>query len=536
MHSQKIKLTIKWMVVMGILINPGAFLTTTIANAQMSKEEQTGNDPSLKEETIAQPSLGQNVYRMLGTTRSSSQPRAASTTSTSPFFAPHQFSGVDTDFSNDKAFFLTKEGTFFPKATYSKIAFHTQYADFIKARIIGVNDVTGRVLRVYQGSTPDNLVLEYEGRVGPNQENYVSIEFNAPATNLYVVFEIYYGGYTEKGWLLEWAYFKNSTSQPYYQFFPRSYISEIETQFIGEPDTRLDLEIHQFNDEFDRLVSIYVDGNLVLGEQATAYWFFRVSNFHLGDFVERSIHNLTIRIRSGNYAEFGWELTRLKIGYTAMHVEVAWMDGYKPPLDIFDTVSSYFEDNGYERLKFYTNSSTVPLKRQFSSNDLGDYYDAYSWVKQKQPEKHRYMVFGKYAADGSLGFGSIDINSSYYTIYPYSFVAVQAIRDLENPIKNFWWWLLTDPKENIMSTAMHELGHTLGLLKVTCDSNNDCSEYYDWGNRDTSVMNTLLPDNSLESPLYSRFWWVGDGRWWDLRVIMPYRNSYVEKPVSEVVV
>ena len=517
MHSQKIWLTIKWMIVMGTLLNLGAFLIN--ANAQVPQREQLGNDQSLKEESTKGPKsdFGQNrrILNNVITPLGSSQPTVASAPSGSPFFAPHQYSGVDTDFSNDKAFFLTKEGTFFPKATYSKLAFYTQYADFIKARILGVNDVTGRILRVYQGSTPDKLVLEYEERIGPNQENFVSIEFNAPATNLYVVFEIYYGAYTDKGWMLEWVYFKNSTSQQYDQFFPRSYISEIETQFIGGFNTRLDLQIVQFNDEYNRFVSIYVDGTLVLGEQATSSGWFTLSDFSLGNFAERTIHNLTIRIRSGNNAEFGWELTKLKIGYTALHVEVAWMDGYKPPLDIFDTISSYFEDNGYERLKFYTNSSTVPLKEQFSIDDLDEYYNMYSWVRQNYPRKHRYMVFGKYTDSDALGFAGFNQNNTHNKFYPYAFVAVQAIRDLENPLKHFWWWLLTDPRENIMVTAMQELGHTLGLLKMTCDSNNACSEYYDWGNRDISVMNNLNPDNSLESPLYSRFWWVGDGRWWE---------------------
>ncbi len=527
MQQQKHGITLKWLIIMGLLLNPSVFLGN-VSTYQQSHSEETLNEEQADHRRV-EMTLN-NAYFSSAPVQSS----VASSSASSPFFAPHQYGGVDTDFSNDKAFFLTKEGTFFPKATHSKIAFFTQYADFIKARIIGVNDVTGRILRVYQGATFDNLVLEYQTTIQPGQDTFVSIEFNAPATNLYVVFEIFYGNYAEKGWMLEWAYFKNSTTQPYYQFFPQTYYSEIETQFIGGPNTKLDLEIARFNDRYNRLVSLYVDDTVVMSEQATSNGRFTLSNFDIGNFAERTVHNLTIRIRSGSYAEFGWELTKLKIGYTALHVEVDWMEGYEPPMTIFDTISNYFEDNGYERLQFYTNSAPIPLDETLTGVELQSKYNDYSWTKTIYPQNHRYLLFGKYAEGGNLGFSPVVAtvaNGVYldFRFKPYSFIAVQKIKDLD---KNWKWRWFTNLDENIMQTAMHELGPSLGLLIYTASG----EEYYDWGNRDTSVMNLLSYSNSRNSPLYSEFWWAGDGRWWDLRVVMSLPYSEVYKLASEVIV
>ncbi|RMG30006.1 MAG: hypothetical protein D6732_17030 [Methanobacteriota archaeon] len=452
--------------------------------------------------------------------------QAITTFSSSPFFSPHQYGGVDNDFSNDKAFFLTKEGTFFPKKSYSKLAFFTPRADFIKARILAVNEVTGRVLRVYQGSDPNNLELEYQTIVRPNQENFVSINFNTPLTNLYVVFEIYFGNYAERAWMLEWVYFKNDTRSNYQQFFPLDYRSKIETQFIGGEATLLSFDLEQYLDTYDRLVSVYVDGILKIPETKTINGKMSISSFYLGNYIERSIHNLTIQIRSGSYMEFGWALKSLRINYLGAYVEIDQMEGYSVSTDIFDYIEDYFETNGYERINIFLSDTSLPVIERTSAANLRNYYETYSL--KNTLTKHRYVLLGKYAdSSGALGFVPVSKDTDNYYIANYAFIAIQEIKDLRKLPSGWKWFFYSNDKENIMSTIMHELGHTLGIVKI-----RNGGEYYEWGNRDDSVMNTLNLDNSRPYPYYSQFWWTGDGRWWDLRT--QFDATTVVKPIGEV--
>ncbi len=533
----------KPIVVIMLLVNPAAFIaypTAKVARDENKmKENPTANNATLEEKTTVMNQVANSLQA--GNTQLTSQ-QQSSPYNPAPFFTPHVFTGIDNDFSDDKAFFITKEGTYFPRAYVSKMRFYVQYAEFIKARFIPVNEVTARWLSVYTGTSPDNMVLEKRVKIRPNQENFISIDFGVSYTNLFVEFQIYRGDYADKAWMLEWVYFKNDTSNSPIQFFPRAYRAKIETQFIGGPDTSLSFSVLQYYDISNRFVSVYVDGTLVMPETATAGGQLTISNLNIGSYAERSVHNLTIQIRSGNYADFGWQLTDLEIGYRNLHVEVDWMRGYQPPLDIFDSMAGYFRKNGYEWVEFHTNSAPLDLDQKYDSMDtseLKEVYNDHSWTKVLYPDNHRYLLFGKYSFDGSLGFGVISNDGSLdgngnFSVFPYAFVAVQAIKDLR---KNLLWKFFTNDRDNIYATAMHELGHTLGLNKILNDtSQGTTSEYSEWGNREYSVMYYLTIQNSPADKYYSRFWWMGDGRWWDLRLIKKFDYSITIKPESEVVV
>lgn len=142
--------------------------------------------------------------------------------------------------------------------------------------------------------------------------------------------QINWGAYNDQAWLLEYSYMDPTwTDQIAFsgQYFSKEWKSEIETKFIGGDDVRLSLDLDRVDDIYDRYLSIYVDGDLIVSEFVVGFSGVYISKRYLGDFDRRTVHTLTLRIRAGQYYEKGWRLNWLKIGYLALHVEVDWIDG-----------------------------------------------------------------------------------------------------------------------------------------------------------------------------------------------------------------
>ncbi len=451
---------------------------------------------------------------------------------TAPTFAASTINTIDKNFSDDNAQFLTKEGSYFPKAGTSQIilgttrSFGSEQVWVLKANIRKISDTYNRLLTIYCAG---KIVLNQYTLSDVNNKIKIDIGQFLSGSKAEIRFEITWGGYVEHGWMLDYAYLETSSGNDARvldtQFFPKSYISKIETDFIGGKDTRLSLKIEKSLDSYGRFFSVEVDNKIVVPETAV-YNSYSLTSFSLSDFEPRSSHRLTLIIRSGAAVEKGWVLNLLKINYEAIHVEVDWMDGYKPSDAVINYMETYYESNGYERLVFHVSSTMVNSVEYMSQPTLRSYYDTKSWVKTGHPDNHRYMLFGNKQDDGALGWNlALDDNGTHYEFYPVAFIAVQAIRDL--PTWNNW---RTDD-EKIKSVALHELGHTFTILKWYISGKG---EAYDWGNRPYSVMFTFSWKNSGPNSFYSKFWWVGDGKWWELRILDQVFESITPKLMSEV--
>ena len=415
---------------------------------------------------------------------------------------------TDNNFADDKAFQIFKEGTFFPQQSHSKIEFvaHNNY-DTIKVAVTRVNDISARYLYIYVNGVQVSKTLIGSGTT--------TISASHSGSNGDVItLDIYYGGYANRGWLLNYAYLYNGGVG--YEvdnvYFPKVGNSKIEAYFIGGPSTYLDLSVLRVNDIYARSLSVYVDDTLVVPEFVISSSY--SGTLYLGSFAKRSVHLLTIQIRWGGYVDRGWQLTRMRVHYFATYVEIDWMPNYKPDSAVLSYIEDYYKNNGYERIDLFYDEE-VPLDEEVDGTDLQNLYNQYA--DYKYYSNYRYMVFGKYAPNGALGFMLTWMSGSDIVFSRYAFVAMQAIKDT-------WWWLWEPEVDKVKVVAMHELGHTLTILKV--DSNGN--EYYDWSYSD-SVMAKMGYDNVQPSLYYSKFWWTNN--WWNLRQDF---DSQGQKPYSEV--
>ncbi len=293
----------------------------------------------------------------------------------------------------------------------------------------------------------------------------------------------------------------------------------------GDLYTQLDLEIERVSDTKARFISIYVDGRLKMSEEVIKGGKTQISR-DLGNFNRRTVHTLTIRIRSGSASETGWRINKLEVNYEALHVEVDWMNGYRPSDWIINSIEDAYKENGYERVEFYISPSSVSTDTKVDSNDLVNYYSSDSWVKASHPDNHRYILLGARSnRDNTLGFMITGRSGSDVIFYPYAFIAVEEMKEFV--WRNFI--IGNDLDNNIRSVILHELGHTLTLLKTL---NGD--EYYNWGNTIYSVMDNPRFENTIESSFYSPFLWEGDGNWWSLRSGYTATDSIVREPISQI--
>ncbi|MCE7735741.1 MAG: hypothetical protein GPJ54_12735 [Candidatus Heimdallarchaeota archaeon] len=423
--------------------------------------------------------------------------------------------GSDTDFADDTAHFITKEGTYFAKMNYAKIIFETPSSEsqvYLNIKISRINDIWLRVFKVFV-----NAVQKYSGYVGSgSNEFYISLGNIAAGDD--VTLQINWGAFNDQAWLLEYAYMDPTWADQVAfsgQYFPKEWKSEIETKFIGGDDVRLSLDLDRVDDIYNRYLSIYVDGDLIVSEFVIGSSGYTGNEIDLGNYSRRTVHTLALRIRAGQYYEKGWRLNWLKIGYLALHVEVDWIEGWEPDMSVFNDVSDYYYENGYERINFFKDEE-LDFDEYVDEDELQDYYDEFAQINDpgsSHPDNHRYIVWGKYALDDEredvAGFGiRFQKEGEEDTLYfkPFFFIA-------EYPINDAYAGDNSDINKQI-AVVKHELGHTLTIL-----IREDGEEYYDWGNRDSSVMNEISwwGTNSGDNAHYSFWGWVLDGKWWELR-------------------
>ncbi len=222
-------------------------------------------------------------------------------------------SAVQTTATNTPIF---NKGIYFPKLSHSKLEFVAHAtSDYlnpdytaIRFSITRVNDAYTRYLYVYVNGQKIKQFLISGGTTT------FTVSHNGENGDL-ITLEIYYGGYATRGWRLNYAYLDDGSSESFAMdnvYFPQESYSKIESDFIGGSQTYLDLTVVRVNDVYSRILSIYVDGQLV--KEVVIYSSYS-DTLLLGSFSSGSTHILTIQIHWGGYTERGWQLTEQYVYY-----------------------------------------------------------------------------------------------------------------------------------------------------------------------------------------------------------------------------
>jgi internalin A len=240
---------------------------------------------------------------------------------------------------------------------------------------------------------------------------------------------------------------------------------------------------------------------------------------------------------NGAWSEYSEETsftTQNPPGYE-LNVEIDYMVGHRPTESVLEYIRNYYANEGIE-LTFNVDDE-VPFDEEVTDGEFWNYESTYnnsdSWIDvpefddqgkaiftsediQKFASRHKWVLYG--SSDPSK------IPSGYVKVIQatsagnYIFIADKA----NDESAAVWWRIIVSfggrTAEKIETvTLMHELGHTIGILKLY----NNVREVYD---KDTTSVMTELYNYSGDIPLE---WYAGphySPEYWELRNMEFYQR------------
>lgn len=392
------------------------------------------------------------------------------------------------------------EGHWFPKISHSKLYFQCDLIHGDNRLDIVINrdqDTYSRYFYIYvNGQRIHSSII---GSSGFNE----SITYNAPITALYnIEFEIYYGGYKEHGWklLFFWPYSGEtdfSRNIPG-EFFPKMSTATLQYWVECGNTTTLNLEIQRINDSYDRLFSVYLDGNIVVDEFVIGAGSHALE-FVIGNYTDPppigvpigdpTMHELKLQIRFGGFCEYGWQVSLCAVHYENVYVEVDWMNpvfgclGHRPSESVVEYLEAYYKIHGYERVDFQISDTGIPHDAVTSITEF--YQDIMpTYFNHSELANWRYALFGHKA---EIGGG-------------FAYGKGAFLGDLAYLVLGERW------RRYIL---MHEFGHTVGILVWENQTEIYCANPY-------CVM-SISPQGIQMYPWYCGFHWsLRDDPLWSL--------------------
>ena len=140
---------------------------------------------------------------------------------------------IDSNYADDKAYQVFKEGTYFPQLALAKIDFNAMTSSGTNYLTISITEEQDTYLRTLHVLVND--VNKYTTYIGSGT-TVLPINIGSYSAGLQKVsVQIEWGAYKLHGWKLNYAYTEpnNQKWAPTQMWFPKSSISQIETYFIG---------------------------------------------------------------------------------------------------------------------------------------------------------------------------------------------------------------------------------------------------------------------------------------------------------------
>jgi hypothetical protein len=348
------------------------------------------------------------------------------------------------------------EGNWFPKTDYSRIIYQVNIQQGMQVyfRIDRGADTIARYVRLYAGSVKllEDVIWSYQ----TSYSKYVTLSV-APGW-YYVVLEINWGGYVDKGWCLRYWNVIKPDSEGYYQAVRTEYqqfrkvlSSELVFRAPMGPNTLLNIATLNCGDILPRYLYVYVDG---AGPVQTLY---SPGNYcvPIFDYFVPGMHELKLVLYYGNggWGEYPKSISQLYVSYDFMHVESDYMAGYyqgtyynhSQPQAVYDYLQAYYRTHDYRRVQFQA-GDCVGFEYQLPVDV--DYINQHYYSVHFQhigQDRWTYGLFGHYIASGVWGYVDsapghwfvIGDESSYYLL-------------------DYRKWILT-----------HEHGHVEGMLDAS---------------------------------------------------------------------
>ncbi|MHA1948768.1 MAG: hypothetical protein ACW987_02780 [Candidatus Thorarchaeota archaeon] len=381
------------------------------------------------------------------------------------------------------------DGHWFPKAGYSRLYFEVNqpYTDWFFYLRIGVEADQDTIDRFFTVRV-DGLTVYDE--VITNEDGFDGVvPVPLPGGIYKVELQIWWGGYVEKGWKLTYFYPERDNGEPLEvvsEYFPQASTARLTyLAQLGE-DTKISIKVEADQDPIGRFTRVYVDGQFKQEGARDNAWI-----WSLGDYADDSLHEVTIELYWGGYAEWGKKLTINRVHHLGGSVEVDYMAGHEPPQDDLDVLEAYYINMGYHRAEFHKNDS-IPLVYDFDLVDDNGYLSQQYWDYSNDYRDHAFdwqwewMLWVHYCSD----IGTAGHIRPYYGII----IADQVLLDEA-------WWPWTPPISAYRrSIALHEYGHHINII----DRHPDNRERYCINNYCAMALGLL---NIVYYPWYCKHHW-----------------------------
>ena len=213
---------------------------------------------------------------------------------------------------------------------------------------------------------------------------------------------------------------------------------------------------------------------------------------------------------------FKWEL----------FVEIDFMEGHEPTESVLTYIERYYRDNGILLTTFVDDvvSDPTPDDGVITRSDFWNLENQYNdvWVYDDRAFgdvfwkgdfylKEKWVLYGTFDEKGASGYCSVpQPRMPHHSTRAGNYIYI-ADEDNDN-FASFFAHLGVTAEEAETVILMHELGHSIGILKLVWDwSQLKWVEAYDHereGGKYTSVMSELSPANCNADPIhYSKAYW-----------------------------
>jgi hypothetical protein len=276
-------------------------------------------------------------------------------------------------------------GHWFPQMSYSRLYFevYQPYLDYhycLRIRIEADQDEYDRTLTVtVQGVQLYSGVIKDEDGF----DGVITVPSQLVGIGTHkVVVQINYGAYVPKGWKLTYFYPERAFGEPLEvlsEYFPQQNPARLTYLARLGPNSVINIAQEADQDHYARTTRAYVDGQLKQSATGDHAW-----EWSLGDYTHDSLHEVTIELQYGGYAEWGKKLTINRVHHLAGSVEIDYMPGHAPTRDDLDVLEAYYINMGYHRTEFHLDDE-VPYAYMFEfrmedgymSQQYWDYRNAY---------------------------------------------------------------------------------------------------------------------------------------------------------------
>jgi hypothetical protein len=244
------------------------------------------------------------------------------------------------------------DGHWFPQEAYSRLYFEINQPYFLDAgyylriKIECDQDTYDRTFTVKVDDATVYTGVIYD-ETGFDDDVLVMYRVGIQKVEL----QINYGAYVQKGWKLTHFYPVRGNNEPLEvlgEYFPQENIARLTYLARLGPESKINLKLEADQDPIPRTTRVYVDGQFIedgIGDNA---W-----EWSLGDYTYNSLHEVTIELQYGAYAEWGKKLTINRVHFLTGSVEIDYMSGHAPSQDDLDVLEAYFITMNYNRVEFH---------------------------------------------------------------------------------------------------------------------------------------------------------------------------------------